>query len=319
MLQLLWFLAGLASPTPADEPAVRRFELHYETTVRELPDDADVALLWIPYPPDDEHQKVRRVIIDAPAAPDLVTEPSFGNKALRFPLSGPADQKIRIVFDIQREENRALDGASHPEAIPKAELQRYLASDRLVPVDEETRRAAADVAGVHRTGLPLARSLYDHVVETMSYDKSGSGWGRGDLRYACDFRKGNCTDFHSVFIGYSRALGLPARFEIGFPIPPERGEGTVGGYHCWALFHLPERGWVPLDASEAAKHPEKKSYFFGNHDENRVLFARGRDLVLPGMKGEPLNFFVYPYVEVDGQAHSAVEKSFRYRDIDGSD
>src|SRR6266849_4934216 len=35
---------------------------------------------------------------------------------------------------------------------------------------------------------------------------------------------------------------------------------------------------------------------------------------LPGYKaGDPLNYFVYPYVEVDARAFTSVDKSFSYR------
>ena len=33
-----------------------------------------------------------------------------------------------------------------------------------------------------------SKKLYDNIVETLSYDKSGTGWGRGDAVYACDVR-----------------------------------------------------------------------------------------------------------------------------------
>jgi len=74
---------------------------------------------------------------------------------------------------------------------------------------------------------------------------------------------------------------------------------------------------VPVDASEAKKHPDKREYFFGAHDENRVEFSRGRDIVLsPKQDGEPLNYFVYPYVEVDGKPWTKVEHTFHYKDVD---
>jgi transglutaminase-like putative cysteine protease len=99
-------------------------------------------------------------------------------------------------------------------------------------------------------------------------------------------------------------------------LPPERGAGEVKGYHCWAEFFTPETGWVPVDASEAAKDPARRRYFFGAHDENRVEFSRGRDLILaPRQQGTPLNYFVYPYAEVDGQPFASVEQHFRYQDL----
>ena len=89
----------------------------------------------------------------------------------------------------------------------------------------------------------------------MKYDKGGTGWGRGDALFACDARRGNCTDFHALVIGMARSVGIPARFAVGLPLPHARGSGEIPGYHCWAELYVRGRGWVPVDASEAVKGP----------------------------------------------------------------
>lgn len=81
-------------------------------------------------------------------------------------------------------------------------------------------------------------------------------------------------------IGYARAMGLPARFAIGFPLPVEHGSGKIAGYHCSAEIYAKGAGWIPLHASEAAKNPAKRGYFSGTHDENRIEFSKGRDVIL---------------------------------------
>jgi len=149
----------------------------------------------------------------------------------------------------------------------------------------------------------------------MKYDKSGTGWGRGDALYACDARRGNCTDFHALLIAMARSAGIPARFSIGLPIPRPRGSGEIAGYHCWAEMYVDGRGWVPVDSSEASKDPARREYFFGHHDEDRLEFSRGRHLTLePAQQGPPLNFFVYPYAEVDGRPHEAIDRKFTFTD-----
>jgi len=175
--------------------------------------------------------------------------------------------------------------------------------------------AAQQVAG--KSGaLARARALYDFVFQTMRYDKTGTGWGRGDVAYACTTKKGNCTDFHSLFISMARSQGIPARFEIGFGLPPDKNSGEIAGYHCWSDFYLNGTGWVPVDISEAWQHPDHKNYFFGAHDVNRVEFTMGRDLELsPRQDGEPLNYFVYPYVEIDGKPYGNVSNSFSFADV----
>ena len=135
------------------------------------------------------------------------------------------------------------------------------------------------------------------------------------MLYACDAKKGNCTDFHSLFIAMARSQGIPARFEIGFPLPADKHSGEIAGYHCWADFYLDGKGWIPVDISEAWKHPEKRDYFFGSHDVNRVQFSMGRDLKLaPAQEGKPLNYFVYPYVEVDGREYPNIALAFSFAD-----
>ena len=111
-------------------------------------------------------------------------------------------------------------------------------------------------------------------------------------------------------------MGIPARFAIGFPLPSDRGAGKIAGYHCWAEFYAKGIGWVPVDVSETAKNPERSEYFFGAHDGNRVEFSRVRDLTLiPAQNADALNYFVYPYVEVDGEKYTSLETSFSYKDL----
>ena len=209
---------------------------------------------------------------------------------------------------------KALVKASHGSAAAPKDLARFLEPDRLVPIDGRMKELADENTRGKQGTVERAHALYDYVFQTVRYDKSGTGWGRGDSLWVCDAKHGNCTDFHSLFISLARAEGIPARFEIGFPVPTGT-EGTIPGYHCWAEFFVNGVGWVPVDISEAWKDPKKHDYFFGTLDANRVQFSVGRDLTLqPKQDGGPLNYFIYPYVEVDGKPFEGIEKKFSYRE-----
>jgi hypothetical protein len=133
--------------------------------------------------------------------------------------------------------------------------------------------------------------------------------------YACRAKKGNCTDFHSLFIAMARSQAIPARFEIGFALPAGKSLGEIAGYHCWAEFFEPQHGWVPVDISEAWQQPVMKDYYFGANDANRVEMSMGRDIKLnPPQAGEALNYFVYPYVEVGGKEYSRIAMNFSFAD-----
>ena len=69
-----------------------------------------------------------------------------------------------------------------------------------------------------------------------------------------------------------------------------------------------------MDISEADKHPEKKDYFFGRIDENRVHLTSGRDIVLAyAQDSPPLNFFVYPYAELGGERFDTIETDISFK------
>ncbi len=297
----------------------RDFRFEYKATVKDIPAGAQKLELWIPVPHDDPYQRIGDVHVETPYPHQILTGDQ-GNTMLHLEIEQPKESSVPVTltFHAVRLERIQPIVLVKANAAPEGDLSRWLKPDRLVPIDGQIQIWARQVveAAHAKTDLEMARAIYNHVVSTVKYDKSGKGWGRGDIYYACDARRGNCTDFHAIFIGYARAMGIPARFAIGFPLPAERGAGKIAGYHCWAEFYAKGIGWVPVDASEAAKNPAKREYFFGAHDENRVELSKGRDVVLtPKQQGEPLNYFVYPYAEVDGKAYANIETGYSYRDL----
>ncbi|MFD1871482.1 transglutaminase-like domain-containing protein [Hymenobacter bucti] len=318
-------LTAAAPATTTVAPRSRTFLLTCRAVVPVQPAGTKALEFWMPVPHRDKSQDVRDLKIEA-GAPYIVETDQYGNQMLHLkPATVPtAPLTVTLTAQVTRREHlnlRATD--DHAPAETEAtdpNLKRWLAPDRLVPLDAKIKAQAQEVVDKAHATTPLAkaRAIYEHVVSTVTYDKTGQGWGRGDIYYACDARRGNCTDFHAIVIGYCRALGIPARFSIGLPLPAEHGKGEVKGYHCWAEFFTKETGWVPVDASEAAKNPAKRAYFFGAHDENRVEFTRGRDLTLtPKQAGPPLNYFVYPYAEADGKPVEDVARTYTYEDVAG--
>jgi transglutaminase-like putative cysteine protease len=307
--------------TRPEAPRERTFNLEYQATVGDIPAGAAKLELWVPVAHNESFQQIEALHVEADG-PHAMEAGAHGNQILHVTRTLTAADRVPIVlaFRATRRERivQPIARGSADVRLTAQERDSYLRPDRLVPLDDTIRKWAREVVDGEnaRTDLEKGRAIYNHVVTTVKYDKTGKGWGRGDIYYACENRRGNCTDFHAIFIGYSRAVGVPARFSIGFPLPAQRGAGRIAGYHCWAEFFADGVGWVPVDASEAAKDPSRREYFFGALDENRVQFSRGRDLVLtPPQKGEPLNYFVFPYAEIDGQAHAAIETVVSYRDL----
>ncbi len=301
-----------ARPAQADS---RKFEITYTARVADVPEDAGRLDVWIPLPSDNTYQEVRLLEVESPVEYRITREGKYGNRMIHASIDDPP-RDVTIEYHL-----RALRRENSPEGTRSTDtgvLDWALEEETLIPITDSARQMALEAVGGSAGSDERARKLYENALEQLDYDRSGTGWGRGDFQYACDVGKGNCTDFHSYFIGLCRNLGIPAYFEMGISVPRDPDGGETGTYHCWA-YYWNGSAWIPVDISEADKHPERADYFFGNHDADRLAFSVGRDIVLnPPQKGQPLNYFVLPYAEVDGQVHNDVTKTTTYRPLAGS-
>jgi len=305
---LLASASWAAGPDAWTHPAKYRFEYHVALSKLAVANDATLRL-WLPYPPETRHQKVLTARIDSPWRYEE-NEDSFGNRIVYLEGKGVPESDLTMTFEVERWPSDGVRAAAIAVGTP-LDPQWYLHADKLVPLDGLIRQIAEQQSRGHDPDREKVRAFYDYVVKNMRYNKDGTGWGRGDAIWACNNKRGNCTDFHSLFIGMARSEKIPARFLIGFPIPDTAG-GTIAGYHCWAEYFDPQRGWVPVDASEANKTGKPDAYF-GTLPNDRIEFSAGRDLTLvPKQNGPPLNYFIYPYAEADGKPLEKVPASFRF-------
>lgn len=306
----------------ADRAAARTLTFTYEVQIPPQPAGIGPIDIFIPLAMSDAHQAILRRDIKASIPGREGTESRYGNRFWHGHLDRSDGKPITIIADylVSRQvfEGQRLASATKPlSQEDRKELALFLGPDRLVPVSGPIiDKVRAELPKSDPTPLGRARAIYDYVIDHMEYKKVGTGWGNGDTFWACTARYGNCTDFHALFISLARAEGIPARFEIGFPIPESRTSGEIDGYHCWVEFHLPNVGWFPIDASEAWKHKDRRDRYFGAYPADRIQFSIGRDLELgEGHTTGPLNYFIYPHVEVAQKQIESVKARFRFADV----
>ncbi len=233
---------------------------------------------------------------------------------VHVPAGSPSVQ-IVTRFDVHRRRFRVDKPEESADFGPDFDPKKfgaYLGANANVPIDGFIALQARTVT--HRRDPPVvrARKLFDYLMNSLEYDWAGCTPDRvhelGNLAQACDLRKGTCTEFHGLYVGYARAMGIPARFNFGFNVPEDHTEGIVGGYHCWAYIYLPSVGWFPIDVSEAVKARAKNEgqesieFYFGGTDCHRVHVSVGRDLWLePRQAGGLVDKFIFSHAVRDGK------------------
>src|SRR5438874_7238155 len=218
-------------------PPSRTFRFTYNFTVKDIPSGAKRVRVWIPVAQTDRHQTVRVLAVKAPVKTRMTQEPEYGNRMLYAEIQNsiPSKEEFTLQYEIKRREYTRggyaqLKRADQKPTLVSASMKRLVAPDNLIPTDGRIKTLAGEITGSQSGTVAKAKAAYDYLFTNMRYDKTGSGWGRGDAVWAGDSKRGNCTDFHSPFIGM--ADGIPARFDIGFPLPENKDQGDIAGYHC---------------------------------------------------------------------------------------
>jgi transglutaminase-like putative cysteine protease len=155
--------------------------------------------------------------------------------------------------------------------------------------------------------------VYDWVVDNTRRDPNVPGCGVGNLEATLASLSGKCADISTVFVALARASGVPAREVFGLRLGKPGQKDISDGHHCWAEFYLPGTGWIPVDPADvrkaildqkltlAAAKPYR-DYYFGAVDQYRITLQRGgRGLLFAEGNKERVNYFMYPYAEVDGK------------------
>jgi transglutaminase-like putative cysteine protease len=301
-------------------PKTRTIELTCRATLPRRPLDQPIEV-WVSRPLGEAARDCQSV--DEPLSVLRVGASALEAKpgSLHATAAPGASFSLTWIARVTRREQRTppevlASAASELSAEEKKTLARELESERSNSYDDAFLKRARALAPGETAVVKIARAAYDNVLDTLRYAKTpGTGWGHGSIAWACREGYGNCTDFHALFMNLCRARGIPTRFCMGCLIPPD-AKGAIAGYHCWAEFYVPGGSWVPVDASEAWKHPEKRDFYFGNLDADRVLLVRGRDLVLdPPQKGPPVDILFTGHAEAKDGAPVDVECELSYEDV----
>jgi len=334
-LLLVAALGSFLHDLPA-QPVSATFEVRHELKVT-LPKQGRQVRVWFVLPQDDPAQQVRNLKVTAPY-PYRVEKDSEGNKLLYLEASSaPAkDFTVVMTFALTRQEVRS--GADPSQTRPltdqeRASMQRYLQPNEYIPINEPIRELANRIVGGETNPVKAARTMYDWLLANVDYyakdPKRLTGTDEGSATFCLTSKTGNCGDMGSLWIAIARAKGIPARMVYGSFFKPEfDGKDVDQDAHSWVEFYAPGSGWIPMDVALGdlysadytvnaenlvpirratadgtyGSQPGKVNYYFGNLEQRRVTWSRGRDLVLsPRQNGPPLNALFEAYIEVDGK------------------
>ncbi|HTR04310.1 MAG TPA: transglutaminase-like domain-containing protein [Thermoanaerobaculia bacterium] len=346
--------AGVASATLALPKASRLFALGltpvpwrtFEVTTRvEVLKPAGATRVWLPAAllRETPYQKTLANEFRADGGKAELVEAkddSLGIVSAAFPEGVPPVLTLTCRVSTR---NWTVD-LSRPGTAPKpnpTELEYYLKATKVVPTDGIVKEKALEITEGKTTDVAKARCLYDWIVDNTYRNPKTRGCGLGDVKFLLESGDlgGKCADLNALYVALARAAGIPARHVYGLRIvKSELGYKSLGpatevvtkGQHCRDEVWLKDYGWVPVDPADVRKvvleeppgnlpleDPVVKAArerLFGSWEMNWMALNFGHDVALPGSRGAPINYFMYPQGETaDGRLDPFDPDAFKYQ------
>lgn len=222
----------------------------------------------------------------------------------------------------------------------RTELEYFLRPTKQLPTDGIVKTTADKITAGSKTDVEKARAIYEWIVVNTFRNPKTRGCGVGDIRYMLETKDlgGKCADLNALYVGLARAAGLPARDVYGIRVAKsDLGYRSLGpstpnitkAQHCRAEVYLDEYGWVPVDPADVRKvvleEPPgsrpldddmvkaARSRLFGAWEMNWMAYNFAHDVALPGSRGGPIGFLMYPQAETEeGRLDSLDPDNFKY-------
>ncbi len=317
----------------------------FETVTRvEIKDAFGTARAWVPLPlamDTDWHKTIGNAWSGNARLAKIEHDGKYGVTMLHAEWS---DKEMNPALEVTsrfmtRERNVDLSRAGSAD-LSVAERAFYTAPSELIPTDGVVLKTALEVTRGAKGDLEKSRAIYDWVVDNTFRDPKTRGCGVGDIKSLLESGNlgGKCADLNALYVGLSRAVGVPARDVYGIRVAPSRygykslGTGSPNitkAQHCRAEFFARGRGWVPVDPADVRKvvleeppgnlpvQDEKvlaaRKRLFGGWEMNWLAYNMGADVKLPNSKGPKLPYLMYVNAEADGEMRDQLEPdSLRY-------
>ncbi len=343
--------SGLLAATPAlvraqsAAPAASTGWRTFETVARlEIAKPTGQVMAWMPLPLSQDTDYFRTLgngWKGNAESVDLVVDPVY--RAAIAVATFKANESAPLLevtsrFAVRERRVDLRSGAGMQAS--RDELALWLKSTHAIPTDGIVKKTADEITSGLRTDVEKARAIYDWTVENTYRDPKTKGCGVGDISVLLETKNlgGKCADLNALFVGLARASGVPARDVYGVRVVESpRGYKSMGklgditkAQHCRAEFYAQGIGWVPVDPADVRKvileepptnlaiTDEKvktmRGFLFGNWEGNWLAYNYAHDVKLPGSKGAPINFFMYPQAETaEGRLDSLDPDNFKYK------
>lgn len=260
------------------------FLVSMETEISNIKaEDNNMLFLRIPLPEETNSQSNVKIVFNAPTP--LVQNNSEGS-IYQFD-NIREDDKISIKQQYSITSYEIKTNINIQNISSKVHNQKlhdyYIKETSLLPVNDSLIKDLVNSVLLNERNTYLkAKKIYEYIMKNFNITRETLSDRTQTILSMLENKTGSPYDASLLFSTLCRAGNIPC-----MPISGVIMDENKTYLHWWAEFYIDSYGWIPvdigmaLDVPFASKLEDKKAYYFGKLDGNRISFSHGEKEILP--------------------------------------
>lgn len=253
--------------------AARRIRLKHTLRIRDEAFTPGTVLVHLPVPAACRNIRGIRILDSHPAG-GIVDEAEAGARTIAFTVDLRENEPFSVEYEYDAV---AYDDVFRPRDCPPPDRNADLAQQAPhIIFSPMVQAMCRELKGTLSDPLAIARRFYDFITTKVRYSYMREYFTLPPIAdYCLARRRGDCGVQALTFITLCRCAGIPARWQSGWFVLPDRTPHP----HDWAEFYAAPYGWLFADLSVGgslfqAQDQAGWDHYFGRLDPFRMAANR---------------------------------------------
>ncbi|MDR3351381.1 MAG: transglutaminase domain-containing protein [Prevotellaceae bacterium] len=249
-----------------------RMKVSYRVTLK--PDAVpagEVVRCWLPYLREDNRRQTNVRLLSVNDDNYIISPPEYAHRTLYMEKTARQGEPLEFAFEFSYQSAAEWFGLAAKTLAPydtDSELYKNYTAERPphIVFSDSIKAVSARIVGDEANPYRKMKKIFTWIDETFPWAGAMDYSTINNIpEYVLENRHGDCGQVTLLFMTLARYNGIPARWQSGFMMHPNRTN-----LHDWSEFYIEGIGWIPMDESFGVNR-------FSEDDDVKYFYTNGID------------------------------------------
>ncbi|MDR2358486.1 MAG: transglutaminase-like domain-containing protein [Prevotellaceae bacterium] len=243
----------IATASKAQRPltAPVRMKVSYRVTLK--PDAVpagEVVRCWLPWLREDVRRQTNVQLLAVNDSNYIISPPQYAHRTLYMEKTARQGEPLTFAYEFSYRSAAEWFGLETKTLAPydtNSELYKTCTAERPphIVFSDSIKAISARIVGDETNPYRKMKKIFTWIDETFPWAGAVDYSTIDNIpAYVLENRHGDCGQVTLLFMTLARYNGIPARWQSGFMMHPNRTN-----LHDWSEFYIEGIGWIPMDES----------------------------------------------------------------------